>query len=215
MVVASSPIHTLADLMQRLGDVPLDRIRFFPPPGTAIVADVARIQEKEGRLCELVEGVLMEKAMGATESFLALYLGEILNRFVRPKNLGIVLGPDGTIQIVANLIRIPDVAFIRWDRLPNRRRPDEPAPLITPNLAVEVLSRGNTPGEMAIKRKEYFDAGVERVWEVDPRKRIVADYTTPNEKSLLTSDDTLDGGAVLPGFQLPLKDLFAELDRQG
>ena len=213
-MVAKS-IRTLADLMKRLGDVPLERIRFHPPPGTAVVADVARIQEHEGRLCELVEGVLLEKTVGIRESLLAMFLGGVLRAFVRSRNLGIVAGADGTMEIVANLVRIPDVAFIAWDRLPNRCVPDDPVPLVAPNLAVEVLSKGNTAGEMSVKRREYFDAGVEIVWEVDPRKRTVAVYSSPTEVTTLSGDNVLDGGTLLPGFQLPLAELFGELDCRG
>jgi Uma2 family endonuclease len=215
MATASPSIRTLADLMKRLGDVPLDRIRFHPAPGTAIVADVDRIQQREGRLCELVEGVLLEKTMGMRESRLAMYLGGLLDAFVLPRNLGIVAGADGTMQIVANLVRIPDVAFIAWDRFPNRKLPDEPIPLVAPNLAVEVLSASNTPAEMSIKRREYFEAGVLIVWEIDPRKRTVSVYTSATQSVTLSGDDTLDGGTVLPGFKLPLAHLFADLDRRG
>ena len=206
---------TFADVMHRLGDVPPERIRAEPAPGHASVADVTRILDKEGKICELVDGILVEKPVGMLESFLALYIAGALDAFVRPKNLGIVLGADGTIQIKLKLVRIPDIAFINWDRFPDRRLPTEAVPLVVPNLAIEVLSKTNTKREMAIKREEYFQAGVLLVWEIDPRKRTVDIYTSPVEKSSLGIDDTLDGGTVLPGFQLPLKDLFAELDRQG
>ena len=215
MVVKLRKFRTLAEVLDRLGNVPLGRIRVNPPLGTAVVDDVERIQAQEGVICELVEGVLLEKTMGMMESFLAVYLAELINQFVRPNNLGIVLGTDGTIQIKLNLVRIPDVAFINWERFPERRLPKEAIPLVVPNLAVEVLSTSNTRREMAIKRGEYFQAGVELVWEVDPKKRIIDVYLNPTDKTTLTTNDTLDGGTVLPGFQLPLKDLFAELDRQG
>jgi Uma2 family endonuclease len=210
-----SKFRTLADLMQRLGDVPMERVCFEPAMGTATVADVTRLQEKEGRLCELVDGVLVEKTMGMTESALAGFILGLLNVFVIPRNLGKVTGADGTMQIIADLVRIPDVAFISWDRLPGRRMPKEPVPLVAPNLAAEVLSKGNTPKEMSIKRVEYFNAGVELVWEIDPKKRTVVVYTSATDSVTLGIDDTLDGGTVLPGFKLPLKELFAELDRQG
>jgi Uma2 family endonuclease len=215
MVIRFAPSQTLADFMRRIGDVPCDRIRLFPPMGTATVADVTRIQEKEGSLCELVDGVLVEKAVGMRESTMAGFLIGLLNLFVIPRNLGKVTGADGTMQIVADLVRIPDVAFISWDRFPDRKLPNEPVPLVAPNLAVEVLSKGNTPAEMAVKRQEYFDAGVELVWEIDPKKRLVKVYTSPTNVTTLEIHDTLNGGKVLPGFQLPLKDLFGELDRQG
>lgn len=208
-------IRTLADIMKRLGDVPFDRIRFEPPMGTATIADVERIQAREGRICELVEGVLVEKTMGMIESTLAIYLAGLLNVFVIPRNIGKVCGPDGTMQIMIKLVRIPDVAFISWDRFADRRMPKEAVPLVVPNLAAEVLSKGNTRKEMEIKRKEYFEAGVELVWEIDPKKRTVAVYTSPLELTTLGIDDTLDGGAVLPGFKLPLNELFGELDRRG
>ena len=60
---------TLAELLHRLGDVPLDRIRLRPPPGTATEEDVLRARDSvQKRLCELVERVLVEKAMGTRES---------------------------------------------------------------------------------------------------------------------------------------------------
>ena len=215
MAVTSLPIRTLADLLRRLGGMPLDRIRFQPAPGTATVEDVTRVWEREGRLCELVDGVLLEKVMGWNESSLAVFLSGVLNAFVIPRNLGIVTGPDGTMEIMADLVRIPDVAFTSWQRLPERRRPTAPIPRLAPNLAVEVLSASNTPGEMAAKRGDYFSAGVQLVWEVDPAARTVAVYTSATGARILGPAETLDGGAVLPGFRLPLPDLFGELDRRG
>jgi Uma2 family endonuclease len=215
MATISSSIETLADLLDRLGGIPLERIRFRPFPGTATVQDVIDIQRREGKLCELVDGVLLEKVMGLIESALAGLLIEVLRTFVVPRNLGIVTGADGTVELMSGLVRIPDVAFISWDRLPGRRYPTTPIPQLAPNLAVEVLSRSNTPGEMAGKRQDYFSAGVELVWEIDPDARTVAVYTSITDVTTLTQTDTLDGGSMLPGFTLPLQDLFAELDRHG
>jgi Uma2 family endonuclease len=215
MVVKLAEFLTMADVMRRIGDVPPERIRVKPPPGQATVADVTHVLDHEGKVCELVDGVLLEKTVGMRESTLAGFLVGLLNGFVIPRNLGKVSGADGTVQIVADLVRIPDVAFFSWERFPDRKLPSEPVPLVVPNLAVEVLSKGNTPGEMAIKRKEYFDAGVDLIWEVDPRKRTIAVYTSSTDVVTLGIDDTLDGGSILPGFQLALKDLFGELDRQG
>lgn len=208
-------IKTLADLLVRLGGVPLDRIRFHPPPGTATVQDVIDVAQREGKLCELVEGVLLEKTMGYNESTLAGFLLSMLNAFVIPRNLGLVTGADGTVELMPDLVRIPDVAFTSWDRLPGRRRPTDPIPQLAPNLAVEVLSRSNTPGEMAAKRQDYFAAGVELVWEIDPQPRTVQVYTAPAQSITLGARDTLTGGVVLPGFTLAVQELFAELDRQG
>ena len=215
MVIKLGEYQTFADVMRRVGDVPPERIRVKPQPGSATVADVTRILDHEGKICELVDGILVEKTMGMAESMLTIYIARIMDDFVRPRNLGILLGADGTIQIRVKLVRIPDIAFIAWDRFPDRKLPKEAVPLVVPNLAVEVLSKSNTKREMAIKREEYFDAGVVLVWEVDPTTRTIDVYTSLTDKSTLTIEDILDGSPVLQGFGVPVKDLFAELDRQG
>jgi Uma2 family endonuclease len=210
------PFEDLAELLDRLGHVPPERIRLQPPAGTATEADVlAALEAPRKRLCELIDGVLVEKAMGYSESVLASLLIELLNAFIRPRNLGLITAPDGTVRLWAGRVRMPDVAFTSWERMPNRRRPPEPIPSLAPDLAVEVLSRSNTPEEMRLKRQDYFKAGVRLVWEIDPEKRTVSVYVAPAGPVVLTAADMLDGGAVLPGFALPLRDLFAELDRQG
>lgn len=73
----------------------------------------------------------------------------------------------------------------------------------------------NTAAEMARKRSDYFAVGVRLVWQVDPVARTVSVYAAPEVAAVLTEADTLDGAPVLPGFTLPLRDLFGELDRQG
>ncbi len=118
-------------------------------------------------------------------------------------------------RLLQGLIRIPDVAFIRWAALPGGKVPAAPVPQIVPDLAVEVLSDSNTAREMTRKVGEYFATGVRLVWIIDPDPRTVAVYTTATDPVILSEADTLSGGDVLPGFALPLKDLFAELDRRG
>jgi len=78
---------------------------------------------------------------------------------------------------------------------------------------VEVLSPGNTVGEMARKRLEYFNSPVELVWIVDCANRSVAVYT-PNDSqpTILAASDEIEGGKVLPGFRSPVADFFADLD---
>jgi Uma2 family endonuclease len=168
------PIETLADLLDRLGGIPLERIRFRPYPGTATEADVlTALEASRKRLCELIEGVLVEKAVGYTESLLASYLIVLLDAFVRPGNRGLVTAPDGTIRLWPGRVRIPDVAFFSWDRLPGCRRPAESIPTLAPDPAVEILSVSNTAAEMRLKRQDYFQAGVRLIW-VDPTARTVS-----------------------------------------
>ena len=205
---------TTVSLSQRLG-VPSNRIRLSPAPGTATIEDVIHIQDHEGVSCELIDGTLVEKTVGLLESGLGMFLGRLLAEFVDTHNLGLVTGEAGTFELMPHLVRIPDIAFTSWDRFPGRRYPTAPVPAIAPNLAVEVLSHSNTPREMALKRRDYFAAGVELVWEVDPPSRTVAVYTSPVAMRTLTVADTLDGGAVLPGFAVGVGAVFAQLDRHG
>ncbi len=150
----------------------------------------------------------MEKAVGYEESVLAFLIGTFLNNFVLPRNLGIVSGPDGTIKLFAGLIRIPDVAFASWNCFPDRKAPKTPIPHIAPDLAVEVLSKGNTKPEMARKVGEYFQAGVKLVWLVDPKTKTVRVDTAVDQFVRLNEAQTLDGGDVLPGFSVPITELF-------
>jgi Uma2 family endonuclease len=205
---------TLAELIDRLGGIPTERIRLNPLPGTATVKDVLDIEAREDRLCELVDGVLVEKPMGFTESRIAILLGTALQNFVTERDLGIVTGESGMIRMPANLVRIPDVAFSRWKKFPRRELPDEGAPEIAPDLAVEVLSKSNTPKEMERKLGEYFGVGVKLVWFVDPGARTVTVYSSPTRSRVLRVNDSLDGGKVLPGFKLAVSSLFANLDKR-
>jgi Uma2 family endonuclease len=216
-MILVEPAENFAELLERLGNIPPERVRLRPPPGMATEDDVlAALEAPRKRLCELIDGVLVEKPMGYRESVLASLLIELLNAFVRPRNLGLVTSPDGTVRLWAGRVRIPDVAFFSWDRVPGRRVPAEPIPTLAPDLAVEILSRSNTPQEMRFKRQDYFTARVRLVWEIDPVARAVSVYTEVETPAVVLSDaDTLDGGEVLPGFALLLRELFAELDRQG
>jgi Uma2 family endonuclease len=215
-MAASAParpaIKNLADLLERLGGIPPERVRFHPAPGTATEADVLVSPDGEDRLCELVDGVLVEKPMGYLESWLAAVLIRLLVEFVEQHDLGIVLGEAGTLRLAPGLVRVPDVAFIGWGRFPNRDLPAEPIPDLAPDLAVEVLSKSNTDAEMARKLEEYFAAGARLVWYADPDSRTVRVYTSPTDVRLLSENDTLDGESVLPGFQLSIREWF---DRAG
>ena len=84
----------------------------------------------------------------------------------------------------------------------------QPIPDLTPDLVVEVLSEGNTPREMDQKLHEYFAAGARLAWYVLPNLQEVHVYTAPDRREVITSEHTLHGGEVLPGFILPVHRLF-------
>jgi Uma2 family endonuclease len=203
----------LADLIEHLGGISPQRIRLRPAPGMAVERHVLAIQKREERLYELMEGVLVEKIMGYPESYLAIELGRLLGNFIAEHDRGVLTGADGALRLMPGLVRIPDLAFVSWDHLPGRRLPDKALPDLTPDLAVEILSEGNTPGEMDRKLRDYFFSGTRLVWYVDPQRRKVRVYTSPDQKVELSERQTLDGDAVLPGFSLPLAQLFARLPK--
>jgi Uma2 family endonuclease len=204
--------QTAAELVQKLGNIPLERICLTPPPGTATERDVLAAMRRSDRLYELVDGTLVEKAMGLSESMIALLVSRRIGNFAEEHDLGIPAGADGTVRLLKGLVRAPDVSFFCWDKLPGRVLPTEPIPDLFPDLAVEVLSEANTPEEMERKLREYFLAGVRLVWIIDPRRRLAEVYTSPDAPAA-TLDETqsLNGGNVLPGFTLPLAELFARL----
>lgn len=113
--------------------------------------------------------------------------------------IGYILNP-GT-------VRAPDVSFVRGDRLPNGS-PIEHIPF-PPDLAVEVVSPGNSASELHNKVTEYLDAGTLFVWVVYPIPRHVVVHTAQGAKTY-REGDTLDGGHLLPGFTLEVRKIFPE-----
>lgn len=202
-----------SEFVADIGNIPTDRILKDPPPGTASLADVVRLN-CQGHRCELVDGTLVEKAMGWQESLIAAVLIEMIGSFVRKGNMGVVVGADGFVEIFPALVRAPDVSFFSWSRLPENRIPTAPIPSIVPDLAIEVLSAGNTRAEMARKMREYFQAGVQIVWMFDLRERTVAVYTSPIQVEVYAADAKLLGMHILPGLEVDLTVVFAELDRK-
>jgi Uma2 family endonuclease len=205
--------QTVAGLLHRLGGIAAARVRLVPTPGTATEQDVIDVHDRENRLCELVDGVLVEKVVGFDESRFAVFLITCLGAFLNRHDLGAVVGPDGMMRLFPGLVRIPDVAFISWKRYPKKTRKRGQIPSVAPDLVVEVLSKGNTRREMARKLDEYFRAGVRLIWYVDPKSRTVRVYTDRDHSVVLNEDQYLDGGDVLPGFTLSIRDWFAEAER--
>ena len=214
--VAAAPpaVRTAADLpalLERLGGVPPERVLLNPPPGTATEADAVRLQDSaDKRLCEVVFGTLVEKAMGDEEAFVAAALiGEVYG-YLKTHALGQVSGADGRKAMSGGNTRMPDVSFIGNERLDggvvatgSTGRP--------PHLAVEVISLSNTAAEITLKRTEYFASGVRLVWEIDPPSRTAIAWTALDARTDIPTGGTLDGRDVLPDFSVPLADLLKSL----
>lgn len=212
---AIANLKTVADLLERLGDIPPHRVRMKPYPGTATEQDVIAAEAApDKRLCELIDGTLVEKEMGQYESRLATVLSHFIETYLDTHELGVCFGEAAMLRIVPGRVRLPDVSFVSWDKLPNRELPAEPIANLVPDLAVEVLSASNTRREMENKRHEYFQGGARLVWEIDPPTRTARMYTSPDQFQEIDLNGSLEGGDVLPGFTLPLARLFARAGRQ-
>ncbi|HLQ45131.1 MAG TPA: Uma2 family endonuclease [Planctomycetaceae bacterium] len=209
-----APDATLADVQERLGGIPVSRIHLHPQPGTATIRDLERLDGKTLGTCELIDGVIVEKQMGWYESLVASVLIQILGQHVHIHRLGIVLGSDGVLRLFPQQARAPDVCFVSKRRLhqykPSRSKP---IPVLIPDLAVEVLSKSKTPKEIELKLNQYFTSGVRLAWVIDPKHRSAVIHSSLTRRSTIELDGVLDGGKVVPGFRITLRELFDRADQ--
>ena len=209
---------SVADIVESFGDVDLDRIVFDPAPGTATEDDLDRVRRTTGRLCELIDGTLIEKAVSFDAALIASELLTLIRGHTRGKKLGWVVGPDGFVRLGGRLggrrVRAADVSFVSREQVPSGRVERRPAyPDLHPNLAVEVLSPSNRPGELRRKRQDFFEAGTALVWQIDPERGVCEIYTAVDgPDATVAADGTLDGGDVLPGISIPLADVLAAVE---
>lgn len=207
-VVTHEPPQTIADLVERLDGVPTERIRLVPTPGTATEDELLRLLERDKIACELVDGTLLEKTVGWDESEVGVEIAFQLKLFCRESGCGgAVCGADAPYRLSTSNVRLPDVSYTSPERVPPRGERGRVAQW-APDLAIEVLSESNTKREMDRKLGEYFASGVRLVWYVDPPTRTIRVFTAPDAATELGEDDTLDGGDVLPGFELAVRELF-------
>ena len=171
--------------------------------------DLLRLHSR-GVKGELVDGVLREKlSAGKRHSFIAGNIIAPLHFHVRRERLGRVGGADGGVLIRRNpdSVREPDVYFVSVERLPLDDDSDGYLE-VAPELVVEIVSPSDTQTEVAEKTRLWLSLGVLMVVEVYPMTRTIAVHRPGVPAVTLTGDDVLDGGDVLPGFTLPLSDIF-------
>lgn len=202
-----SPTWSIDRLQEHFGGIAANRIHRYPRPGLARKKDLIRWNEQHDSCCELIDGVLVEKVVGTRESMLASLLIVRLGIFLQNHPLGLLLGADGSLEIIPHLVRLPDVSFLSWESIGADELPSVPVAALAPDLAVEVISQGNTKGEMQRKLTEYFASGVKLVWLIYPKRKSIHVYENAASKRVVT--DILDGGTVLPGFSLNLNEFFS------
>ena len=172
--------------------------------------DLWEISHREpGKRFELVQGVLIEMSpVGGLHGIIALKIGSLLLAHVEHNRLGVVTVETGYIlENAPQTVRAPDVGFVRHERMP---QPFGPRYIpIAPDLAVEVVSPGDAASEVEAKVLDYLRAGVALVWVIYPDTHTVMAHTA-GDVQRRGPGDTLDGGAVLPGFTVSVSAIFPE-----
>ncbi len=162
--------------------------------------------------CELVRGelIMMSPGKGRHGVVSARILGELI-AFVRENALGEVLDSSAGYVLARDpdTVREPDVSFLSTERFKGQ---DLDAFLEgAPDLAVEVLSPSNTAAEMRAKMDDYFGAGCQIVWIVDPLRKSIVVHRPDGSSAILTEEDTLTEGELLPGFSVVIREVFPSL----
>lgn len=168
---------------------------------------------KDGHRYEIVDGELIDMGnSGALHGYICSLLLAALTSYVLPQKLGVILDSSTAFKMKNGDRRSPDISFFAKERLQGMT--ELPTGFLegAPDLAVEILSPGNTVEEVHGKLVEYFENGTRLAWIVHPSEHYVLVYRSAQEPDrLLKSADFLDGEEVVPGFTLPVTDLFQKL----
>lgn len=167
---------------------------------------ILALPQNRNRLLELVDGEIVEKMPTEKHGELAAWIASLLLAHVRPHKLGRV-GVEVRHQLETDDKHsyLPDVSFIAGER-PSIEQGAVPR---MPDLAVEVKSPDDSDSELMDKAHYYLANGSRMVWNVNYKQRTIT-VVTADEQYTLKDGDLLDGGDVLPGFQIPVSKVFEE-----
>jgi Uma2 family endonuclease len=174
--------------------------------------DLERLPD-DGNRYELVLGELIRmRPTGFRHAELAHLFSHALISYVRPRGLGVVGGEGGfVLHREPDTVRAPDVFFVSAERAPRGEAARHFAEL-APDLTIEIKSPSDSMAVLLAKADEYLAAGTRLTWTVDPDDRAVIVKTPDGRVRILGYEDTLDGEDVIPGFRLPLRDIFGDDD---
>ena len=159
---------------------------------------------------ELIRGELVEMSpAGHESSSIALRLAIRVGAYIESNNLGSISGADGGYIIARDpdIMVAPDFAFVRAERMPEREKRRQYLEL-SPDFVVEVVSPSDRFTDLNDKVMLYLIAGVRLVWVVDPGRQTVTVYTPEHSPVFMSTADTVDCGDVIPGFSLPVAEIF-------
>lgn len=160
--------------------------------------------------CELVRGEIVQISPAKyIHGKIAMEIGSLLNDYVKKNKLGVVCAAETGFIVSRNpdTIRAPDAMFISNERLSQQFEPDFFLPF-APDLAVEVISPSDRWVEVEEKLDEYFRSGVRLAWVIEPKTKKIHVYKSPTEVRILSETDSLNGEDVVPGFAIPVSELF-------
>ncbi len=164
--------------------------------------DIWRYELVDGKLVEVSPaGMIHTLIVGRIYRFLADHADENNAGLVIVDGLGFVLSRE------PDTLRVPDISFISRERLPEDG-PTWSYTDVVPDLVIEVISPGNSAAELRRRTRDYLAAGVRLIWVAWPEERSVSVYAGSRTPTELIAEETLDGGDVLPGFVIPVADLF-------
>jgi Uma2 family endonuclease len=173
--------------------------------------DLLTLPDDGSVMYELDEGRLVRLSPSASLSaIVALNVGGEMRAFVKEHNLGVCAGSEGCFKLASDpdTVRAPDVSFVRAERIPKGGIPRRGFWPGAPDLAVEVLSPSNRPGEIWRRIGDLLDAGTRLIWVIDPERRTALVIHPGGDVRMFGEDGVLDGEDLLPGFALPLRDIL-------
>jgi Uma2 family endonuclease len=173
-------------------------------------ADELFAMPDDGFRYELVKGELRKMSpAGSEHGAIIVNVTVLLGQHVKRNNLGVCFGAETGFKIASDpdTVRAPDVAFVSRGRIPETGIPKKFWPG-APDLAVEVLSPGDTAEEVEEKVEDWLSAGARAVWVVSPKRRGVSVYRSMTDVTRLSESDELDGGDVVPDFRCKVSEIF-------
>ncbi|MBE9040146.1 Uma2 family endonuclease [Oscillatoriales cyanobacterium LEGE 11467] len=203
----------MSTLVQTLAQNSIEENVENPPDRKVWTDEEFMALSRDGNRYELVNGELIEMGnSGAKHGYVAIILSAALFNCVSTQKLGVLMDSSTAFKMKNGNRRAPDISFVSKERLQGLE--DLPDGFLdgAPDLAIEILSPGNTVEEMHAKLVEYFENGARLAWIVHPKEHYILVYRCATEPDrLLKSIDSLDGEDVVPGFSLPVADLFEKL----
>lgn len=177
--------------------------------GTLLTADELLRMNIPNRRSELVRGQLrVREPAGFRHGVIAGRICALLDAFVRARSLGVVVAAETGFVLARDpdTVRAPDAGFVSTERLP-ARLPSGYAEF-TPDLAVEVLSPGDRPGELLEKVADWLKSDARLVWIIDPERRVARVYRADGSESIVQDGGKLVGEEVVPGFECELAEVL-------